>query len=155
MYLSLQQKCFVEFYRRRHSMYPLWYSLAYLASWLLYVVGIIFHPLIYSSPNASMTNLPISSISNALKSLKGRFIPVNSSTGSSTPSTRTMKFPFPGFVLLISTVAAHPLSERYATILLALLLNMPHLQQYEKECRIWERYNMQINKTNYENVRRK
>ena len=91
---------------------------------------------IYSSPNASMTNLPISSISNALKSLKGRFIPVNSSTGSSTPSTRTMKFPFPGFVLLMSTVAAHPLSERYATILLALLLNMPHLQQYEKECRI-------------------
>ena len=105
-----------ELASRRHSMNP------------LPPPGIAFvvcTSCVYSS-NASTTSFPTSSMSSALRLLNGRFMPTNSRTGSSLPSTRTMKFPRPGFSLLISTVAPQSFSERYFAMPAALRLNTPH-----------------------------
>lgn len=75
---------------------------------------------------ASNTFFEISSRSKALRAGKGRFIPFNSTMGSSIPTTLTMKLPFPGFSLLISTFAAVPTALE---ILFARLLNAPHCLQ--------------------------
>jgi hypothetical protein len=73
-----------------------------------------------------MTIFPISSISKAFNAANGRFIPSNSRMGSSFPSKRTTKFPFPGFSLLISTSTAAPCSTRYFCIFPARVLNTDH-----------------------------
>ena len=90
---------------------------------------IMAHQYLYSSSSsskASITNLPISSISKAFKSRKGLLLPNNSNTGSSFPLTRTMKLPLPGFSLLISTLASQSFSARYLAILFARVLNTDH-----------------------------
>ena len=76
---------------------------------------------------ASITIFPTSSIFKDFKSANGRFIPTNSNTGSSCPSTRTMKLPLPGLSLFISISEVHPCADRYLTIALARVLNTDHL----------------------------
>jgi hypothetical protein len=65
----------------------------------------------------------ISSMSRALRAGKGRFIPRSETIGSSIPSIVTMKLPFPGFSLLISTKARSPTALE---ILLARVWKAPH-----------------------------
>ncbi len=62
----------------------------------------------YSCSIALMILSISSSISRALRAGKGLFNPCKSTIGSSTPLTLTMKFPLPGFSLLISTFAFEP-----------------------------------------------
>ena len=73
-----------------------------------------------------MTSFPISSISNAFKVEKGRFMPNNSRIGSSLPSNLTTKFPLPGFSLLITTSTPAPCCARYFCIFPARVLNTDH-----------------------------
>mmetsp|Transcript_12158 Transcript_12158/g.27857 ORF Transcript_12158/g.27857 Transcript_12158/m.27857 type:complete len:222 (-) Transcript_12158:13-678(-) len=82
----------------------------------------------YSSPpaSASSTCAPTSSKSRSLSALNGRFMPRSSITGSSRPSIRITKLPFPGFSAFITTSASDPFAERYFTILLARVLNADH-----------------------------
>lgn len=65
-------------------------------------------------------------MSRALRGGNGRLSPSSSMMGSSTPETRTTKFPRPGFSGLISTLALEPTAF---WILPALVLNAPHCLQ--------------------------
>ena len=62
----------------------------------------------YYSSRAARTLALTSSISSALSGGNGRFKPISSTIGSSTPDTLTTKFPLPGFSALISTLALDP-----------------------------------------------
>lgn len=75
---------------------------------------------------AARTLATTSSISSALRAENGLDIPRSSTIGSAFPETRTIKFPLPGFSLLISTVA---FDLTAVSILLARDLNAPHCLQ--------------------------
>jgi len=82
--------------------------------------------LVSTASSASKTCVQTLSISSCLSEGKGLFIANNSTMGCSLPITRTIKFPLPGFSLLISTLALLPIAF---AILLALVLNAPHCLQ--------------------------
>ena len=63
------------------------------------------------------------SMSRAFNAEKGRAIRVKQTIGFSTPLTRTIKFPFPGFSLLTSTMAKFPTA---LTIAFVLVLKADH-----------------------------